>query len=42
MRKTDFTKKVIRVSGFKVMFGKETSLGIAFIGFPEGYFFFQV
>ena len=28
--------------GFDVVFGKETSPGIAFIGCPEGYFFFQV
>ena len=41
-RETDFAKKVIRVSGFKDMFGKETSPGIAFIDCPEGYFFFQV
>ena len=41
-RETDFAEKVIRVSGFEIMFGKETSPGIAFIGCPERYFFFQV
>ena len=39
---TDFAEKVIRVSGFEVMVGKETSPGIAFIGCPERYFLFQV
>ena len=38
----EFTKKIVRVSGFDVVFGKKTSPGISFIGCPEGYLFFQV
>ena len=40
--KTDFAEKVIGITGFEIMLGKETSQGITFIGCPEGYFYFQV
>ena len=40
--KTDFAKKVIGITGFEIMLGKETSPGKTFIGCPEGYFLFQV